>query len=88
MNYNQSRGVVKMIGYNFFEVTKMSAKQHGGKRPGAGRKVANPEGPTAVLAVSVPEALIAQLDELAAARGWGRSKAVTEAIRRLVKAKR
>ncbi len=66
----------------------MSAKQHGGKRPGAGRKVANPEGPTAVLAVSVPETMIAQLDELAEKRGWNRSKAVTEALRRLLKAKR
>ncbi len=65
----------------------MSEKQRGGARPGAGRKP-GPEGRTAMLAVTVPETLIAQLDELAAARGWGRSKAVTEAIRRLVKAKR
>lgn len=65
----------------------MSAKQHGGARPGAGRKP-GPEGPVSSLTVSVPDALIAQLDELATARGWGRSKAVTEAIRRLVKAKR
>ena len=72
----------------FFNVTKMSAKQRGGARPGAGRKVANPEGRTAPLTAAVPESLIAQLDELAAERGWNRSEAVTEAIRRLVKAKR
>jgi ribbon-helix-helix CopG family protein len=66
----------------------MSAKQHGGSRPGAGRKVSNPEGRTVPLGAAVPEALVAQLDELAEQRGWNRSKAVTEAIRRLVKAKR
>ena len=48
----------------------------------------HPEGPTVVVAASVPEALIAKLDELAEQRGWNRSEAVTEAIRRLVKAKR
>jgi metal-responsive CopG/Arc/MetJ family transcriptional regulator len=37
---------------------------------------------------AVPEALVGQLDELAEKRGWNRSEAVTEAIRRLVKAKR
>ena len=66
----------------------MSAKQHGGARPGAGRKVTNPEGRTIPLAAAVPESLVAQLDKLAEQRGWNRSKAVTEAIRRLVKAKR
>jgi hypothetical protein len=66
----------------------MSAKQHGGARPGAGRKPINPEGKTTTLVVAVPEALVAQLDEVAEQRGWNRSKAATEAIRRLVKAKR
>lgn len=67
----------------------MSAKQHGGKRAGAGRPVRNPdEGRTTIIAASVPDGLVAQLDELATARGWNRSEAVTEAIRRLVKAKR
>jgi hypothetical protein len=78
-----------LISYKIFEVTKMSAKKHGGKRPGAGRPIRNPEeGRVMVLAASVPEALVAQLDELAGQRGWNRSEAVTEAIRRLVKAKR
>jgi hypothetical protein len=67
----------------------MSAKQHGGKRPGAGRPLKTPEeGRATVLTVSVPSAVIAQLDELAAARGLNRSQAVAEAIRRLAKSKR
>ncbi|MDE2103959.1 MAG: ribbon-helix-helix protein, CopG family [Patescibacteria group bacterium] len=66
----------------------MSEKQHGGARPGAGRKPSNPEGRTTPVAAAVPIALVAKLDELAAQRGWNRSEAVTEAIRRLVKAKR
>jgi hypothetical protein len=66
----------------------MSAKQRGGARPGAGRKPSNPEGRTAILTATVPEVLIAQLDERAEQRGWNRSEAVTEAIRRLVNAKR
>jgi len=60
-------------------------KQHGGPRKGAGRKVAHPEGATVTTAFCVPEALIDKLDRLAAKRGWSRSAAVTEAIRRLVK---
>jgi len=66
----------------------MMAKQRGGARPGAGRKPTNPEGHTIVIAASVPEALVANLDALAAERAWNRSEAITEAIRRLVKAKR
>jgi hypothetical protein len=62
--------------------------QHGGARPGAGRKVLNPEGPTKVVAASVPESLVADLDALAERRGWGRSQAVTEAIRGLLKRSR
>jgi len=58
--------------------------KHGGKRPGSGRKPVHPEGPTAVLAVSVPAALIELLDLLAEERGWNRSEAVTEAIRELL----
>ncbi len=60
------------------------AAKHGGVRPGSGRKV-GPDGPTMIVAVSVPESLVAKLDELAEQKGWGRSAAVTEAIRRLVK---
>jgi hypothetical protein len=62
------------------------AKTHGGKRPGAGRKP-HPEGPTTVIAVSVPGVLVEHLDALAAQKDWNRSEAVTEAIRRLVKRK-
>jgi metal-responsive CopG/Arc/MetJ family transcriptional regulator len=65
----------------------MAKSQHGGSRPGSGRKVANPEGKVVVVAASVPEALVAKLDDLAAQKSWNRSQAVTEAIRRLVKAK-
>jgi hypothetical protein len=57
---------------------------HGGKRDGAGRPPANPEGKTITLAASVPEALAADLDAYAEAQGWSRSRAVTEAIRKLL----
>lgn len=40
------------------------------------------------MAISVPEGLIASLDALAEQRGWNRSEAATEAIRRLVKSAR
>jgi hypothetical protein len=60
---------------------------HGGKRKGAGRKPANPEGATVVVAASVPEALATALDELADAKGWNRSQAITEAIRGLLNRK-
>jgi len=66
----------------------MSAKQHGGKRDGAGRPSANPEGRTEMITVRIPETLVAQLGELACKEGWNRSQAITEAVRRLVKAKR
>jgi hypothetical protein len=83
-------GFVNLILYIFSKESEMAKKavkpQHGGARPGSGRKPANPEGKTMMLAVSVPEALVAKLDELAARNEWGRSKAVTEAIRGLVSA--
>jgi hypothetical protein len=66
----------------------MAKAKRGGKREGAGRKVANPEGKTVPIVASVPETLVASLDALAAEKQWNRSAAVTEAIRRLVKAKR
>jgi len=76
-----------MIFYNFFKNGKMTKKQHGGKRPGAGRKV-GPEGPTMTIAASVPGGLVAQLDELAEKRGWNRSEAIAEAIRRITSSQR
>ena len=62
-------------------------KQHGGRREGAGRKI-NVEGPSVVVTASVPESLVAAMDVVAEAEGWNRSKAVTEAIRGLVKRKK
>jgi hypothetical protein len=60
-------------------------KQHGGKRKGAGRKIANPtEGKVTVIAASVPSGLIDELDGLATERGWNRSQAITEAVRKLL----
>jgi hypothetical protein len=55
----------------------------GGKRPGAGRPT-NPEGPAVTVAVSVPEPLVRELNELAEQKGWSRSEAVTNAIRKLL----
>jgi hypothetical protein len=60
--------------------------QHGGKRPGAGRKPTNPEGPTIPLVATVPGKLVEQLDSMAAKNGWNRSEAVTRAIRGLLAA--
>jgi metal-responsive CopG/Arc/MetJ family transcriptional regulator len=61
--------------------------QHGGARKGAGRP-ANPEGKAVTVVVSVPESLVTGLDAVADAEGWNRSRAVTEAIRGLVKRKK
>ena len=61
-------------------------KQVGGKREGAGRRP-GPDGPTKLVAVTVPERLVASLDALCETKGWNRSKAVTEAIRGLLKRK-
>jgi metal-responsive CopG/Arc/MetJ family transcriptional regulator len=41
-----------------------------------------------LVAVTIPESLMGSLDALAAEREWNRSEAITEAVRRLVKAKR
>jgi len=57
--------------------------QRGGKRAGAGRPM-SPEGPAVTVAVSVPQTLVEQLNELAEQNGWSRSEAVTNAIRGLV----
>ena len=61
--------------------------QHGGARKGAGRP-ANPEGRAVTVVASVPETLVASLDRVAQTEGWNRSRAVTEAIRGLVKRKK
>jgi hypothetical protein len=62
-------------------------KAWGGKRAGAGRP-ASPEGKAITVVASVPESLVTGLDALAEAKGWNRSKAVTEAIRGLLKRKK
>jgi hypothetical protein len=59
-------------------------KQHGGRRKGAGRKPGK-DGPVVVMAVSVPESLATGLKALAEKEGWSKSKAVSEAIRGLLK---
>ena len=59
-------------------------KQRGGKREGAGRPT-GPDGPTVLIGATVPQKLVADLDALCEAKEWKRSKAVTEAIRGLLK---
>ena len=61
---------------------------HGGARKGAGRKPTNPEGKTVTVTATIPKALKDALDKFAAQKDWNRSQAVTEAIRRLVSAKK
>jgi hypothetical protein len=64
----------------------MAEKKHGGKRKGAGRKPGD-DGPTKTVAVSIPVSLMEGLNALAEKEGWSKSKAVTEAIRGLLKRK-
>jgi hypothetical protein len=59
---------------------------HGGKRKGAGRPPKEGE-KTVVIGASVPESLATNLDNFAKAKGWSRSKAVTVALRALIKGK-
>jgi post-segregation antitoxin (ccd killing protein) len=59
----------------------------GGKREGAGRPVGE-EGRAVTIVASVPETLVDGLDERAHAEGWNRSRAITEAIRALLKRKK
>jgi hypothetical protein len=72
--------------YNFSSDYKMAKKkkQWGGKRPGAGRPTSNTEGPTVLVAVTVPETLIDRLEGIAKASGWNKSEAVTQAIRAFI----
>ncbi len=63
------------------------AKQHGGKRAGAGRKPLDPGEPTTTIAVTMPTGLVERLDAVAEQKGWSRSRAVREAVQALVKRK-
>jgi len=58
-------------------------KQVGGAREGAGRKP-GPDGPTMLVAVTVPRKLVKELDRLRKTQKLTRSAAVTEAIRGLL----
>jgi hypothetical protein len=60
--------------------------QHGGARKGAGRPPKE-DGKAVVIAASVPEDLAGQLDKFAKAKGWSRSRAVTEALAAMLKRK-
>jgi Ribbon-helix-helix protein, copG family len=62
-------------------------KKHGGKRPGSGRPV-SPEGRTIAVTVTIPEGLVNGLKAMAKSEGWSKSKAVSEAIRELLKRKK
>jgi hypothetical protein len=62
------------------------AKKKAAKRKGPGRPI-GPDGPTELVAVTVPKSLVAKLDALCEAKGLKRSAAVTEAIRGLLKRK-
>ncbi len=68
-------------------MAKRKKAAHGGKRQGAGRPV-GPDGRTVLVAASVPGELAERLDAYAAKKDWNRSKAITEAIRGLLDAKR
>ena len=61
-------------------------KRVGGRREGAGRPT-GPDGPTVLVAVTVPKSLVKDLDRVCKAEGWKRSRGVTEAIRGLLKRK-
>jgi hypothetical protein len=61
---------------------------HGGARRGSGRPIANPEGKAVPVTASVPKVLMERLNAIAKAEGWGRSRAVTEAIRAFVARKK
>jgi hypothetical protein len=64
----------------------MAKKQHGGKRPGSGRKPLAPDGSTLVGA-SLPSDLAERLDAYAQKRQWTRARTIREAVGRLLNAK-
>jgi hypothetical protein len=62
---------------------KKKASKRGGAREGAGRPI-EAESKAVVVAASVPGTLVKELDSYADSKGWNRSSAVTEAIRKLL----
>ena len=69
-------------------MAKKNKAVHGGRREGAGRPIASPDGRTVLVAATVPGELAERLDAYAAKMDLNRSQAVTEAIRGLLDAKR
>jgi metal-responsive CopG/Arc/MetJ family transcriptional regulator len=55
------------------------SKQHGGKRPGAGRPLGHGE-PTTSVQIRVPNSLLAAIDEAAAGREVSRNQIIIEAL--------
>jgi hypothetical protein len=64
----------------------MAKKQHGGKRPGAGRKPLDPDGST-LIGASLPTDLVEKLDAYAAKHESTRAQVIREAVRRFLAAK-
>lgn len=56
----------------------------GGAREGAGRK-SSELGKSVPVSAAIPESLVAKLDRLQLKKGWNRSQAMTEAVKRLVR---
>ncbi len=67
-------------------MAKKAAIQHGGLRPGSGRKPLDPSGTTLVCA-AMPTALVERLDAYAATHDQTRAEAVREAVKTLLNAK-
>jgi len=65
----------------------MPKKQHGGKRPGSGRKPLDPNQESILIGTKLPADLVGQLDAYAAKRDWTRAQAVREAVGRMLNAK-
>jgi hypothetical protein len=78
--------VVYLNSHDYFKDFPMGKKKaitHGGARKGAGRKP-GPDGPTVAFTITAPESLVTELDTYAESKGWNRSKAVAEAVRKLL----
>jgi hypothetical protein len=65
----------------------MARKQHGGKRPGSGRKPLDPDQGSTLVGASLPSDLVERLDTYAEKRQWTRAQAIREAVGLLLNAK-